>query len=73
MYVARLRSGVVTQPDRSHPRARSRWADDAPQRGPACGRHNRLKSQGYSAHRDAHGMWHVYRPDGTELTEPAAA
>jgi Domain of unknown function (DUF222) len=41
--------------------------------GPACGRHNRLKSQGYTAHRDAHGTWHVHRPDGTELTEPAAA
>jgi hypothetical protein len=41
--------------------------------GPACGRHNRLKSQGYSAHRDASGHWHVYRPDGTELTEPNAA
>jgi Domain of unknown function (DUF222) len=41
--------------------------------GPACGRHNRLKSHGYTAHRDAHGTWHVHRPDGTELTEPAAA
>ena len=41
--------------------------------GPACGRHNRLKSHGYSAHRDATGTWHVHRPDGTELTEPAAA
>ena len=41
--------------------------------GPACGRHNRFKSRGYVAHRDAQGVWHVYRPDGTELTEPAAA
>jgi len=41
--------------------------------GPACGRHNRLKSRGYSAHRDAHGIWHILRPDGTELTDPAAA
>ncbi len=41
--------------------------------GPACGRHNRLKTQGYSAHRDVNGTWHVYRADGTELTEPAAA
>ncbi len=41
--------------------------------GPACGRHNRLKTQGYTAHRDTNGVWHVYRPDGTELTEPAAA
>jgi hypothetical protein len=41
--------------------------------GPACGRHNRLKSHGYTAHRDSQGVWHVYRPDGTELTRPAAA
>jgi hypothetical protein len=40
--------------------------------GPACGRHNRFKSQGYIAHRDSNGVWHVFRPDGTELTEPAA-
>jgi hypothetical protein len=41
--------------------------------GPACGRHNRTKSRGYTVHRDAEGNWHVHRPDGTELTEPAAA
>ena len=33
---------------------------------PGCGR-------GYTAHRNTDGVWHVYRPDGTELTEPAAA
>ncbi len=41
--------------------------------GPACGRHNRLKTRGYTAYRDAAGTWHVHRPDGTELTEPSAA
>lgn len=41
--------------------------------GPACGRHNRFKTGGYTVHRDAHGTWHVHRPDGTELTQPAAA
>jgi hypothetical protein len=41
--------------------------------GPACGRHNRIKSHGYIAHRTPDGRWHVCRPDGTELTEPAAA
>jgi hypothetical protein len=41
--------------------------------GPACGRHNRTKHRGYTVHRDAEGNWHVHRPDGTELTEPAAA
>jgi hypothetical protein len=41
--------------------------------GPACGRHNRIKNRGYTVHRDADGHWHVHRPDGSELTEPAAA
>lgn len=41
--------------------------------GPACGRHNRIKHRGYTVHRDADGNWHVHRPDGSELTEPAAA
>jgi hypothetical protein len=41
--------------------------------GPACGRHNRAKNRGFTVHRDANGDWHVYRPDGTELIEPAAA
>ena len=36
--------------------------------GPACGHHNLVKRQGYSARRDEHGCWHVYRPDGTEIT-----
>jgi hypothetical protein len=36
--------------------------------GPACGHHNLVKRQGYSARRDEHGGWHVYRPDGTEIT-----
>jgi hypothetical protein len=41
--------------------------------GPACGRHNRTKNHGYTVHRDTHGNWHVHRPDGTELTQPATA
>lgn len=35
---------------------------------PACGRHNRMKEQGYDVVRDASGRWHVFRPDGTEIT-----
>jgi hypothetical protein len=35
--------------------------------GPMCPRHNRLKSHGYTVHRDRHGHWHTYRPDGTEI------
>ncbi len=36
--------------------------------GPACGHHNLLKRQGYSVRRDEQGCWHVYRPDGTEIS-----
>lgn len=57
-----------------HTHEHSRGGATTPQNGgPACGRHNRLKSQGYTAHRDTDGIWHVHRPDGTELTEPAVA
>ncbi|WP_426572889.1 DUF222 domain-containing protein [Aquihabitans sp. McL0605] len=35
---------------------------------PACGRHNRFKEQGFTVVRDQRGRWHVYRPDGTEIT-----
>ena len=35
---------------------------------PLCGRHNRMKEQGYTVVRDPWGRWHVYRPDGTEIT-----
>jgi len=35
--------------------------------GPACGFHNRWKQTGYRVHRDPHGNWHTYRPDGTEI------
>ena len=32
-----------------------------------CGHHNRHKNRGYTTRRDAHGQWHTYRPDGSEL------
>ena len=35
---------------------------------PACGRHNRLKEQGFTITHDQHGRWHIHRPDGTEIT-----
>ncbi len=45
----------------------------APTNGaPACKRHNQAKNHGFTTRRDASGDWHVYRPDGTELTEPPA-
>ena len=66
------RASSRNQIDHTHEHARGGMT--APDNGgPACGRHNRLKSHGYSAHRDTNGTWHVHRPDGTELTQPAAA
>lgn len=57
-----------------HTHEHSRGGTTTPSNGgPACGRHNRTKNRGYTVHRDADGGWHVHRPDGTELTEPAAA
>ncbi len=38
---------------------------------PVCPRHNRAKNRGFATRRDAGGRWRVYRPDGSELTEPA--
>ena len=38
--------------------------------GPMCGHHNRFKNKGFTTRRTADGVWHTYRPDGTELTQP---
>lgn len=35
---------------------------------PQCGRHNRMKEQGFTVVRDRSGRHHVFRPDGTEIT-----
>ena len=34
---------------------------------PLCPRHNRLKNHGYTIWRDPGGVFHTYRPDGTEI------
>lgn len=34
---------------------------------PMCGYHNRFKNNGHTPHRDARGLWHVLRPDGSEI------
>ena len=34
---------------------------------PLCGRHNRWKNRGYKVWRDPNGIWHTYRPDGSEI------
>ena len=39
--------------------------------GLKCPAHNRLKENGYRTWRDPAGIWHTFRPDGTEIT-PAA-
>ncbi len=47
------------------------WGRHGPTDGtngaPVCCRHNRLMNTGYGVHRDQHGFWHTYRPDGTEI------
>jgi hypothetical protein len=35
--------------------------------GIKCERHNLLKNQGFNVWRDQLGIWHTYRPDGTEI------
>jgi Domain of unknown function (DUF222) len=35
--------------------------------GPMCSRHNRLKNRGFTVWRDPNGVFHTYRPDGTEI------
>ncbi|MGE3590029.1 MAG: DUF222 domain-containing protein [Ilumatobacteraceae bacterium] len=32
-----------------------------------CGQHNRIKNHGFTVWRDPGGVWHTYKPDGTEL------
>jgi hypothetical protein len=34
---------------------------------PACGKHNRFRNHGFTVHRDAGGVLHVHRPDGTRI------
>ncbi len=52
------------------------WADGgttSPDNGgPACGRHNRIKTRGYTTHRHPDGHWSTHRPDGTPITQPRA-
>ena len=51
-----------------HLRDHARGGRTAPGNGaPLCGRHNRWKQKGFTAHRDNAGEWHLYRPDGAEV------
>jgi hypothetical protein len=56
-----------TQPSRPPHRWHHHGLTDGANGAPVCGRHNRLKNTGYRVHRDQHGYWHTYRPDGTEI------
>lgn len=38
---------------------------------PLCDHHNPLKNKGFRTWRDPDGVWHTYRPDGTEIGWPA--
>lgn len=38
--------------------------------GPVCGHHNRWKNRGYTTWRSADGVWHVQRPDASEVVGP---
>ena len=35
--------------------------------GPFCGKHNRWKQKHHAVWRDPQGVWHTYRPDGSEI------
>jgi hypothetical protein len=45
-----------------------RGPSDQRNAAPLCGRHNRLKNEGFTVWRDDRGIWHTVRPDGTEIT-----
>jgi hypothetical protein len=55
------------QLDHTHPWSGSQGSTSPHNGGLACGRHNRHKHHGYTVRRDEHGVWHTYRPDGTEI------
>jgi hypothetical protein len=52
------------------------WTDDgetnAKDGAPACGRHNRWKTKGFTITTDDRGHWHTHRPDGTNINSPPA-
>ncbi|TVR27786.1 MAG: HNH endonuclease [Ilumatobacter sp.] len=53
--------------------AHQHGSTDPANAGPVCGHHNRWKTRGYTTWRDADGVWHVRRPDGSDVTGPRAA
>ena len=63
--------GCSCEPGAAKPITQSSWQHGGETRpdngGPRCKRHNRFKSHGYTVHRDRHGHWHTYRPDGSEI------
>jgi hypothetical protein len=73
---AKLQGGRCLWPGCGRPRTQidhsTDWSDCGPtdpaNAGPMCNRHNLFKNHGYTVWRDPRGRWHVYRPDGTELS-----
>lgn len=58
--------GELAQVDHVHEHRRG-GPTDSINGWPECGRHNRLKNQGYSTERDPRGGLVTYRPDGTAV------
>lgn len=56
-----------TQLDHNQEWHRDHGDTDLRNSGPFCGCHNLLKTTGYRTWRDATGIWHLQRPDGTEI------
>jgi hypothetical protein len=66
VYPARL--GAPTLRD-DHATAWNDHGATRPDNGsPLCARHNRWKTRGYHTWRDVAGVWHIHRPDSTEIT-----
>lgn len=55
------------QIDHTQPWANTQGSTSPHNGGLACGCHNRHKHHGYTTRRDPRGVWHTYRPDGTEI------
>ncbi len=59
--------------DADHTRDWQHGGVTAPANGaPMCPRHDRHKNGGYCVRRDPAGIWHTYRPDGSEIGVVAA-
>ncbi|MEY4172913.1 MAG: hypothetical protein RI900_78, partial [Actinomycetota bacterium] len=63
------RPSAQCEADHVHPHA-SGGATSAANGAPLCEVHNRWKNGGWRVWRDSDGLWHTYRPDGSEFGWP---